>query len=121
MGLGRFLLFQLLCAVLDAGTTWLLVSSTDIPVVLARMAGGVVAATLIVLFYNKASKFGGIGRLLATSISVTCLVVSYGIFVLLMLRNPILQWPLAFVAASVAAVLLSWIGYRRARRRRLRD
>ncbi|WP_296078618.1 hypothetical protein [uncultured Agrobacterium sp.] len=119
MELGRLLLLQVFCAALDAGTTWLLWSRIDISVVLARIAGACLAAILIVFFCRRAPEFRGIGRFLATSISLTCLLVSYGIFALLMLRNPVLQWPLAFAAASGASLLLSWIGYWRARQGRV--
>lgn len=47
-------------------------------------------------------------------ISVISLGVSLAIFGLILARNPLIQWPVAFTAASLAALAFAAFGYARA-------
>lgn len=114
MTFSRFISVQTACIALDAFTTWVLLSQVGLAVLPGKTLGLLSAATLatVCLRQNSAPQGGGI---LSTSITLISLLVSYGMFALLVLRNPFLHWPWAFAAAALAGLLLSLIGYRRTR------
>ncbi|MEJ8308308.1 hypothetical protein [Agrobacterium larrymoorei] len=114
MTFGRFISVQTACIALDAFTTWVLLSQVGLAVLLSRTIGFLSAAALaaVRLRQNSATQGGGV---LSTSITLISLLVSYGMFTLLVLRNPFLHWPWAFAAAALAGLLLSLIGYWRTR------
>lgn len=113
MTFGRFISVQTACIALDAFTTWVLLSQVGLAVLLGRTIGFLSAAALaaVCLRQNGATQ----GGVLSTSITLISLLVSYGMFSLLVLRNPFLHWPWAFAAAALAGLLLSLIGYWRTR------
>jgi len=112
----RFISFQIMVMALDALVTWLLVSKAGIPILLGKTIGTLSAAAFAVVYLRQVSVFANNSRFIAVSITLISLLVNYGMFTLLVLRNPILQWPLACGAATTAALLLSGIGYWRVHR-----
>lgn len=116
MTFARFIFVQITCMALDAFVTWMLLSQVGVPVLLGKTLSSLLAAAFAVLYLRRRGAIASTRRFIVTSITLIVLLVSYGIFTLLLLRNPMLQWPLALIAASVAALLLSLIGYWRAPR-----
>ncbi len=116
MTFARFISVQITCMALDAFVTWMLLSQIGVPVLLGKTLSSLLAAAFAVLYLRRPRVIASTSRFILTSITLISLLVSYGIFTLLLLRNPMLQWPLALIAASVAALLLSLIGYWRAPR-----
>lgn len=112
----RFISVQITCMALDAFVTWMLVSQFGVPVLLGKTLSSLLAAAFAVLYLRRRGVIASARRFIVTSITLIVLLVSYSIFTLLLLRNPMLQWPLALIAASAAALLLSLIGYWRAPR-----
>lgn len=115
MTFSRFISVQTACIALDAFTTWVLLSQVGLAVLLGKTLGLLSAATLATVYLRQNSAPQGGGGVLSTSITLISLLVSYGMFSLLVLRNPFLHWPWAFAAAALAGLLLSLIGYRRTR------
>ncbi|MDP9574122.1 UNVERIFIED_ORG: phosphoglycerol transferase MdoB-like AlkP superfamily enzyme [Agrobacterium larrymoorei] len=101
---------------LDAFVTWMLLSQVGVPVLLGKTLSFLSTAAFAVLYLRRRGAIASTRRFIVASITLIPLLVSYGIFTLLLLRNPMLQWPLALIAAFVAALLLSLIGYWRAPR-----
>lgn len=116
MTFARFISVQITCMALDAFVTWMLLSQVGVPVLLGKTLSSLSAAAFAVLYLRRRGAIASTRRFIVTSITLISLLVSYGIFTLLLLRNPMLQWPLALIAASAAAQLLSLIGYWRAPR-----
>ena len=116
MTFARFLSVQIICVALDAFVTWLFASQTGAPILLGRTIGALSASVFAVVYLRQTGILAEMGHFIATSVTLISLLVSFCMFTLLVLRNPILQWPLAFAASAVAALLLSFIGYLRARR-----
>ncbi|MGP4806429.1 hypothetical protein ACSV5G_21925 [Agrobacterium cavarae] len=112
----RFISVQITCMALDAFVTWMLLSQFGVPVLLGKTLSSLSVAAFAFLYLRRPSIIASPSRFIVTSITLIVLLVSYGIFTVLLLRNPMLQWPLALIAASVAALLLSLIGYWRAPR-----
>lgn len=112
----RFISFQFTCMALDAFVTWMLLSQVGVPVLLGKTLSFLSTAAFAVLYLRRRGAIASTSRFIVTSITLISLLVSYGISTLLLLRNPMLQWPLALIAAFVAALLLSLIGYWRAPR-----
>lgn len=115
MTFARFIFVQIACTALDLLVTWLLVSPAGAAVFVSRTIGAVSAAAFAIVYLRQVSIAAGKSGFVATSITLISLLVSYGVFTLLLQRNPILQWPLAFAAATLAAFFLSLIGYWRTR------
>ncbi|KQM30714.1 hypothetical protein ASF03_19950 [Rhizobium sp. Leaf68] len=101
---------------LDAFVTWMLLSQVGVPGLLGKTLSFLSTAAFAVLYLRRRGAIASTSRFIVTSITLISLLVSYGISTLLLLRNPMLQWPLALIAAFVAALLLSLIGYWRAPR-----
>ncbi|PVE50842.1 hypothetical protein DC415_20895 [Agrobacterium tumefaciens] len=101
---------------LDAFVTWMLLSQFGVPVLLGKTLSFLSTVAFAFLYLQRPGVLASTRRFIVTSMTLIVLLVSYGIFTLLLLRNPMLQWPLALIAASVAALLLSLIGYWRAPR-----
>lgn len=116
MRFARFLSVQIASIALDALVTWLLLSLAGVPILLGKTISSLSAAIFAVVYLRRQDIVADTSRFILTSITLISLLVSYGMFVLLVLRNPTLQWPPAFGAATVAAFLLSVLGYWRARR-----
>ena len=116
MTFARFISVQITCMALDAFVTWMLLSQVGVPVLLGKTLSSLLAAAFAILYLRRPGVLASTSRFILTSITLISLLVSFGIFTLLLVRNPMLQWPLALVAASVAALLLSLIGYWRAPR-----
>lgn len=112
----RFISVQFTCMALDAFVTWMLLSQVGVPVLLGKTLSFLSTAAFAVLYLRRRGAIASTSRFIVTSITLISLLVSYGISTLLLLRNPMLQWPLALIAAFVAALLLSLIGYWRAPR-----
>lgn len=112
----RFISVQFTCMALDAFVTWMLLSQVGVPVLLGKTLSFLSTAAFAVLYLRRRGAIASTSRFIVTSITLISLLVSYGISTLLLLRNPMLQWPLALIAAVVAALLLSLIGYWRAPR-----
>lgn len=112
----RFISVQFTCMALDAFVTWMLLSQVGVPVRLGKTLSFLSTAAFAVLYLRRRGAIASTSRFIVTSITLISLLVSYGISTLLLLRNPMLQWPLALIAAFVAALLLSLIGYWRAPR-----
>ncbi|WHA42950.1 hypothetical protein [Agrobacterium larrymoorei] len=109
-----FLLFYAACAAVDAGLTWLFLWSGEISVLVARAFGAASAITCFVFVQRRFLKKRPVGPLLAGSIGTVSTIVSYGLFALLLSRNPLLQWYVPFLAATLAALILCGLGYWRA-------
>lgn len=107
-----FLIFNVVLLALDAVVTFAVRASETIHVPIAGLVG-VFAALMTIQFSRKWLKRQGFGLLAATASSVIVLV-NYGLFALILMRNPMLQWPAVFLATSLAALLLGGLGYRRA-------
>lgn len=107
----RFISVQFTCMALDAFVTWMLLSQVGVPVLLGKTLSFLSTAAFAVLYLRRRGAIASTSRFIVTSITLISLLVSYGISTLLLLRNPMLQWPLALIAAVVAALLLSLIGY----------
>ena len=116
MTFARFISVQITCMALDAFVTWMLLSQVGVPVLLGKTLSSLLAAAFAILYLRRPGVLASTSRFILTSITLISLLVSFGIFTLLLVRNPMLQWPLDLVAASVAALLLSLIGYWRAPR-----
>jgi len=112
----RFISVQITCLALDAFVSWTLLSQFGATVLLGKTLSSLSTAAFAFLYLQRPSIIASPSRFIVTSITLISLLVSYGIFTLLLLRNPMLQWPLALIAASVASLLLSLIGYWRASR-----
>ena len=112
----RFISVQFTSMALDAFVTWMLLSQVGVPVLLGKTLSFLSTAAFAVLYLRRRGAIASTSRFIVTSITLISLLVSYGISTLLLLRNPMLQWPLALIAAFVAALLLSLIGYWRAPR-----
>ncbi len=112
----RFISVQFTCMALDAFVTWMLLSQVGVPVLLGKTLSFLSTAAFAVLYLRRRGAIASTSRFIVTSITLISLLVSYGISTLLLLRNPMLQWPLALIAAFVAALLLSLLGYWRAPR-----
>lgn len=56
-------------------------------------------------------------RTLAAIISGLASGLSCGLFILILSRNPMLQWPAAFAASAFASLIFASLAYRRAQRR----
>lgn len=80
------------------------------------LAGGIGAmlALAAVQIVRSMDRFGQL-PVIISSISI---LVNYGLFALILTRNPMLQWPMLLLATSVAALLLGSFGYQRATRRK---
>lgn len=111
-----FLIFVLVNSALvafDFAVTLALYLLGDFYVVTARLcgAGAAVAAMLILIRIWPGRNRS---RALPVIVSVITGTVNCGLFVLLYLREPMLNWPLLFGLTSVAALLFGAAGYRRA-------
>ena len=56
-------------------------------------------------------------RILAAIISALGSGLSCGLFILILSRNPMLQWPVAFAASAFASLVFASLAYRRAQTR----
>ena len=87
-------------------------------VFLARLLGVSIAFAALFMVQMRARRRHASPTTLATIISGITLIVSFGLFALILTRNPAVQWPIAFIVASVASLALGIFGYRRALKRR---
>ncbi|WP_320200164.1 hypothetical protein RMR16_014705 [Agrobacterium sp. rho-13.3] len=116
MKLLPFIVLNAAFVVVDGVVTYGLVDFASINVLVARFFGALFAVVGISIILRRTHPSGSF---LATAISTMTIIVSYGLFALILARNPILQWPVAYATSAVAALLLGAIGYRRALKRRV--
>ncbi|SCX21270.1 hypothetical protein [Agrobacterium rosae] len=117
MNLPVFILINAVSIVMDGFITLAISIGSNLDVTIARLLS--VAITLPCLAYalnhlQRAAPSGGVLLIVLSGIS-TC--VSFGIFALIITRNPFLQWPMAFLAASCGGLALAVAGYIRARKK----
>ncbi|UHS60176.1 hypothetical protein HRR99_00845 [Agrobacterium vaccinii] len=117
MNLPPFIVITVAFTVLDGLLTLALSAGSGLDIVFARLLS--VAITLPVLTYtvNRLQRAAPVGGVLLILVSVISTCVSFGIFALIISRNPFVQSPVAFLAASFGGLALAVIGYLRARKR----
>jgi len=98
----------------DGLATYGLIGIAGLDIIVARLLGLCVAFVSLVLFQRYAQRKDA----LATVISGITILVGFGLFALILTRNPAIQWPIAFIVASLASLVLGVFGYRRALKRR---
>jgi hypothetical protein len=111
-----FIVLNAAFVVVDGVVTYGLINFATMNVIVARFFGALFAVVGIAIILRRTHPSGSF---LASAISIMTIIVSYGLFALILARNPILQWPVAFVTSALAALLLGAIGYRRALKRRM--
>lgn len=116
MPLLPFIVLNIALAAFDGLATYGLITATGLNFVAARLLGLCITFVSLVLFQHSARR----KYALATIISCITMLVSFGLFALILTRNPAIQWPIAFIVASLASLVLGVFGYRRALKRRER-
>ncbi len=112
-----FILVTVGFTVLDGLLTLALSAGSGLGIMLARLLSVAIITPCLAYTLNRMQRAAPAGGVLLTIFSVISTGVSVGIFVLIILRNPFVQWPVAFLAASCGGLALAITGYLRARRR----
>ena len=113
MKLSTFMLLNVAMALLDFVVTYSIGDTTNFGPTVARSCGALTSLTALVVWSRYSSKpFRG--ELLYIVATVVTIIVNYGLFTLLYLRNTILNWHTLFAVSTMAALLLGAAGYRRA-------
>ncbi len=117
MNLPAFIVITVAFTVLDGLLTLALSTGSGLDIIFARLLS--VAITLACLAYtlNRLRRAAAVGGVLLMIVSIISTCVSFGIFALIISRNPSVQWPIAFIAASFGGLALAVIGHLRARKR----
>ncbi|GAK70431.1 hypothetical protein RRU01S_12_00140 [Agrobacterium rubi TR3 = NBRC 13261] len=117
VNLPAFIVITVSFTVLDGLLTLALSTGSGLDIVFARLLS--VAITLPCLAYtlNRLQRAAPVGGVLLMIVSVISTCVSFGVFALIISRNPFVQWPIAFIAASFGGLALAVTGYLRARKR----
>ncbi|WP_421363287.1 hypothetical protein [Agrobacterium rosae] len=117
VNLPAFILINAAFIALDGSFTLAISIGLNLDIVVARFLSVAIMLPCIAYTLNRlhgAAPVGGVLLIVISSIS-TC--VSFGIFALIITRNPFLQWPTAFLAASCGGLALAVAGYVRARKK----
>ncbi len=110
-----FLSYNIVLLVICGLTTFTVGLGESVRIPVAGLVG-VALALMVIQISRKLLVSKGFG-LLAASISSTVVLLNYGLFFLILLRNPMLQWPAVFLVTSIAALFLGGFGYRRGLRK----
>lgn len=106
----------LFCALtaLDGALSYVFVTHYGFGPVLARALSAALsyAALATALFYL--GRPSSISLFSALAVSFISLVVSLAVFSLIIIRNPAVHWPIAFVAGAIASLAFAAFGYARA-------
>ncbi|WP_320195951.1 hypothetical protein RMR10_000825 [Agrobacterium rosae] len=117
MNLPLFILINAAFIILDGFVTLAISIGSNLDIEIARLSS--VAITLPCLAYalnhlQRAAPSGGVLLIVISGIST---FVSFGIFALILTRNPFVHWPVVFLAASCGGLALAVAGYVRARKK----
>ncbi|NTE85209.1 hypothetical protein [Agrobacterium rubi] len=117
MNLPAFFVITVAFTVLDGLLTFALSAGSGLDIVFARLLSVAVTVPCLAYTLNHLQRAAPMGGVLLMVVSVISTCVSFGIFALIISRNPFVQWPIAFIAASFGGLALAVIGYLRARKR----
>lgn len=121
MGIPTFFLMNAAFIAIDCAMTFVISHATTLSIVHARLASSIL--TLFVIGFSMARlvptrvSSDGPSRTLAAMISALGTGLSCGLFVLVLSRNPMLQWLATFAASAFASLIFATLAYRRAQRR----
>lgn len=121
MNMLTFILINAAFMAIDGAMTFAISNTTALSIIHARLISSTI--TLIVIGFSIARlvparvSSDGPSRVLATIISALGTGLSCGLFLLILSRNPMLQWPAAFAASAFASLIFASLAYGRAQRR----
>lgn len=116
MKLPLFILLHVAFIVVDGLLTLSMLTVLAGSIFLARLFGVIAGYIFLAVAIHYGARRHTVGKTLAIVISFISACVSFGLFALILTRNPIIQWPAAFAAGSMAALALAALGYIRATR-----
>lgn len=116
MKLPLFILLHLAFIMVDVLLTLTMLIVFPGSIFLARLFGVIAGYIFLAVAIHYVARTHTAGKTLAFVISLISACVSFGLFALILTRNPMIQWPVAFAAGSIAALALAALGYIRATR-----
>ena len=116
MKLPLFILLHLAFIMVDGLLTLTMLTVLPGSILVARLFGVIAGYIFLAVAIHHVARMHTTGKTLAIVISLISACVSFGLFALILTRNPIIQWPVAFAAGSIAALALAALGYIRATR-----
>lgn len=116
MNLPLFILLHLAFIMVDGLVTLSMFTALPGSIFLARLFGVTAGYIFLAVAIHYVARTHTAGKTLAIVISFISACVSFGLFALILTRNPMIQWPVAFAAGSIAALALAALGYIRATR-----
>ncbi|MGV1750955.1 hypothetical protein [Agrobacterium sp. CG674] len=121
MSMLTFILMNAAFMAIDGAMTFVMSNATELSIAQARLISCTI--TLVVIGFSMArpvpprASSDSPSRTLAAIISALGTGLSCGLFILILSRNPMLQWPAAFAASAFASLIFASLAYRRAQRR----
>lgn len=121
MSMLTFILMNAAFMAIDGALGYCISKAAEVSIVHARLVSFTI--TLVVIGVSMARlgptrvSIEGPSRTLAAIISGLGSGLSCGLFVLILRRNPMLEWPAAFAASAFASLIFAAFVYRRAQRR----
>ena len=121
MSMLTFILMNAAFMAIDGAMTFVISNATELSIAQARLISCTI--TLVVIGFSMArpvpqsASSDGPSRTLAAIISALGSGLSCGLFILILSRNPMLQWLAAFAASAFASLIFASLAYRRAQRR----
>lgn len=110
----KFLLLFSTMLALDGIITMLIVTYSDTGFLTACLVAAGVSYAALATLLIKTYQRGQISLLSILLVALISLGVSLALFGLILLRNPSIHWPVAFIAASMAGLAFAAFGYVRA-------
>ncbi|NTF06259.1 hypothetical protein G6L37_08790 [Agrobacterium rubi] len=117
MNLLAFIAITVAFTVLDGLLTLAISTGSGLDIIFARLLSLAITLPCLAYTLNRMLRAAPVGGVLLVIVSIISTCVSFGIFALIISRNPFVQWPIAFIAASFGGLALAGIGYLRARKR----
>ncbi|KAA3510953.1 hypothetical protein RMS29_000815 [Agrobacterium rosae] len=117
MNLPVFILINAAFIVLDGFVTLGISIGSNLDIVVVRLLSVAIMLPCLTYTLNRLQRAAPSGGVLLIVLSGVSTCASFGIFALIITRNPFVQWPMAFLAASCGGLALAVAGYIRARKK----